>query len=188
MKNFKISIGFLVILVVGLSASCGLLDQTQDANKLVGEANVLIAQDNKKMLELNNLFGELLGANLITVKDLEVYKKTNQARFDQLTAMSGELEKSGDDTSAKFEQASKFKLNEKYKQYLELKAQEHKKRTDAVRLVAPLVKNFLETKDVNEINRQLDEFNKKSGAFDDEARALMNESDKIVRENPTLIR
>ena len=188
MLKTKSIVGLLLTLTLGLNLACGLIDQTAEANKIVGEANALIAQDNRKVPELSKLFNDLLGSGLSTVRDLEAYKKENQAKFDQLTKLSGELEKSGDETAAKFDQASKLKLNEKYKQYLELKSQEHKKRTDSIRLVAPLAKSFLETKEIDKINQMLDDYNKNSEQLENQYNDLEKQSDKIAKDNPDLIK
>lgn len=175
-----------VLLVIGLA--CGMLDQTAEANKFVDEANILIGQNNDRVIKSSRMFTELFSTNLVKVTNVEKYKKENKVQFEELIALSGEIEKNGAELIGKFEQALKLKIGDKYKQYLELKIQEHKKRMENEKLVIPFIKAFLETKDTNKINEQIDEYNNRSVQITKESHDLMDKADQIVKENPDLIK
>lgn len=179
----------LIALALGFAASCdALMDQTDEANKLVGEATALIDQSNKIVLKSNDLFTELFGANLSQADDAEKYKRDNKAKFDELIAASGEIEKSSNEIIGKLEQASKLKLNQIYKQYLELKLQEHQKRLEGEKLTVPFIKSFLEIKDVEKMNELIEEYDKQTAAVEKESADLKQKADQIVKDNPNLIK
>lgn len=177
-----------VLLIIGLMLGCGLMDQTGEANKLVTEANKMIMEDNQKTLAANILFDQLLGSGLSSVEDVDAYKKENQAKFDDLSNKFGELEKNEPAIIDKFRQASQLKLNEKYKQYLELKVQEFSKQSEATKLINPLIKSFLETKDTDKINALLDDYNVKRDTINNEVQSIQKQADQIAKDNPTLIK
>lgn len=187
LNNYKI-FTLVFCLLIGLNAACGLVDQTDEANKIVTEANKMIMEDNQRTVAANALLQQLLGASLSTVDNVESYKKENKAKFDDLTAKFSEIEKNEATIVDKFRQASQLKLNEKYKQYLELKVQEFSKQTEATKLVNPLIKSFMETSDVDKINAQLDEYNTKYETIRKEAEAIQTQADQIAKDNPTLIK
>lgn len=178
----------LTVLLLGLSAACGLGDQTDEANKIVMEANGLIMQDNMQTIGANASLQQLLGAGLGSVKNVETYKKENKTKFDDLTTKFGELEKNEAVIVDKFRQASQLKLNEKYKQYLELKVQEFSKQAEATKLVVPLIQSFMEMKDTDKINAQLEEYNTKYESIRKEAEAIQTKADQIAKDNPDLIK
>lgn len=187
LKNHKVN-GLLIILTISFVMACGLGDQTDEANKIVGEANKMIMEDNQQTVAANLLFQQLLGASLSTVDNVESYKKANKTKFDDLTVKFSEMEKNEAVIVDKFRQASQLKLNEKYKQYLELKTQEFTKQAEATKLVNPLIKSFLETNDVDKINAQLDDYNAKHETIRKEAEAIQAQADQIAKDNPTLIK
>lgn len=174
-----------VLLCFGLA--CNLGDQTDEANKFVGEANTLISQSNEKTLKANALFTELLGS-LSAVDNLEAHKKNNKAKFDELIGLYEQIEKSGSEVVTKFESASKLKVGEQYKKYLDAKLLELKKRVESDKTSAPFVKSFLETKDVDKVNKLIDDYNAKTEADSREADELMKKADLIAKENPDKIK
>lgn len=176
------------VLLIGLSLACSIGDETDAANKLVNEANTVIKSYNEASIKSGKLFSELLGDNLTKVEDLEVYKTENKAKFDELLSLNGQIEKNGAEAVSKFEEASKLKLDEKFKEYLGMKVQEFKKRAEADKLTAPFVKSFLETKEVDKLDKLIEDYNKKSTAVVKESEELMKKADQIVKDNPNSIK
>lgn len=186
----KRNIGFFLLSAISLISACGMLDETTEANKIVAEANVEIVKNNAQVMQSNALFTQLFNTGLASVDgdNLEDYKKENKAKFDEFIKLSGDMDKTSNDLISKFDQASKLKLNEKYKEYLVLKSQEYKKRQELDKLVVPFINSFLEAKDVDKINGQIGEYNEKSTAIKKEIDDLGNKADKVVKDNPNLIK
>lgn len=187
MLNNSKKIALPLLLVIGLILGCGLTDQTEDANKIVAEANTMIMANNQQTIAANAQLQQLVTA-MSSAASFESYKKENKAKFDDLMAKYSEMEKNEATIVEKFRQASQFKLNEKYKQYLELKVQEFSKQAEATKLVSPLIKSFLETNDTQKINAQLDAYDAKNEAIGKEALAIQAQADQIAKDNPTLIK
>lgn len=184
-----INLWLILLMIIGFGSACELLlDQTDEANKFVDEANVIIKKYNDDTLKSEKLFKELLGEDLMTVGNFEVYKKENKEKFDELLSLSEQMEKSALEVSGKFEQAAKLKVDPKYKEYLEVKLQEFAKRIAAEKLTAPFIKSFLEAKEVKKIDEIIEDFNKKAVDLNKEATALESKADQIVKENPNKIK
>lgn len=176
------------VLLIGLSLACSIGDETDAANKLVNEANAVIKTYNEASIKSGKLFTELLGDNLTKVEDLEAYKTENKAKFDELLSLNAQIEKNGAEAISKFEEASKLKLDEKFKEYLGVKVQEFKKRAEADKMTAPFVKSFLETKEVAKLDKLIEDYNKKSAEIVKESEELMKKADQIVKDNPNSIK
>lgn len=171
-----------------LSVACGLGGQIDEANKLVDEANAIIKSYNEDSIKSGKLVSDLLGENLKNADDVEEYKKDNKAKFDELVSLNAKLEKSGAEATSKFDQASKLKLDDKFKEYLTLKVQEMNKRGDVDKQTSAFVKAFLDTKDVDKINNLISDYNKKSADTQKEADDIMNKADKITKDNPSVFK
>lgn len=186
MSKIKSKYWFTVILV--LFAACGFGDQTSEANKLVDEANALIEKNNGLSAKSTTLFDELLGENITKVSDFEAYQNENKSKFDELIKINEEREKLGLDIVAKFEEAAKLKVGEKYKAYLDAKILELKKQGENQRLINPLAKSFLATTDADKLSELIEEFNKTSTELAQEAEGLTKKADQIEKDNPDQIK
>ncbi len=184
----KNTVWLVWMLLIGLSLACGLGDQTDEANKLVDEANAIIEKNNELIDKSNKLFDELMGDNLTKVKDIEAYKEKNKSKFDELISLKEQIEKSGAESTDKFEQASKLKVSKEFKEYLRIKIQELNKRNDANKLVAPFVKAFLQTKDVDKINKQIEDYEKEFADIARETDELMKKGEQFEKDNPDTIK
>lgn len=85
-----------------------------------------------------------------------------------------------------FEQASKLNLSEKYKEYLNVKTQELKKRADAHKLDVSFVKEFLQTNDADKFNKPIEDYNKKSTNITEEIDELSEKGRQIIKDNPNI--
>lgn len=188
MLKRKNNVWLVCLLVVGVGLACSFGDQTDEANKLVDEANAQIKVYNENQQKSLKLFTELLGDNLTKAEDVDEYKKANKAKFDELLNVEGQMEKSGTEATAKFEQAAKLQLNEKYKEYLNAKAQEFKKSGERDKLTVPFIKAFLEEKDTAKMDKLIEDYNKKNADFAKETEELRKKADQIAKDNPTIIK
>ena len=179
---------WLVLLLVSFGLACNLGGQTDEANKLVDEANVLIQQSSELETKSSALFTELLGDNLTKAKDLEAYKKVNKSKFDEVINLTEQNIKLTTEATDKFEQASKLEVDDKFKEYLSVKVQGFRKRIEAEKLVAPICKLFLETKDTDTWNKGIADFNTKNAELIKEAEDLSKKADQISKDNPTIIK
>ncbi len=191
MKYITKSIGgvltIMMLLIFGLKA-CGLGEQTDEANKLKDEVNVLIKKHSELAVKAGELFDDLLGDNLTKVKDIKAYKEKNKSKFDELISLIGQVERLGAELTDKFEQASKLKLPEKYKEYLGIKIQESKKRADGHKFTISFTKEFLQTNDVDKINKLMEDFNQQTADIAKEADKLSEKARQLAKDNPNVIK
>lgn len=188
MERIKATIWLSVIAMMGLSLGCGLGGQIDEANKLVDEANAIIKVYNEDSVKSGKMVVDLLGENLKKADDLEEYKKTNKSKFDELVSLSEKLEKSGADATGKFDQASKLKLDDKFKEYLTLKVQEMNKRGEIDKQTTTFVKAFLDAKDFEKVDSLIGDYNKKSADTQKAADDLMNKANQITKDNPSVFK
>ena len=186
MKRIKATIWLAVCVTLVMSFACG--GQVDEANKLVDEANAVIKTYNDDSTKSGKLVTELLGENLKKAEDLEEYKKTNKAKFDELVSLSEKLEKSGADATSKFDQASRLDLDAKFKEYLSMKVKEMNKRGEVDKQTTAFVKGFLDAKDFDKVNTLISDYNKKSADTQKEAEDLMNKANQITKDNPSVFK
>jgi len=187
MKYITKSIGgvlaIMMLLIFGLKA-CGPGEQTDEANKLNDEAGVILEKENDLADKSNQLLDELLGDNLTKAEDIKAYKEKNKSKFDEVISLTGQIEKLKAESMDKYEQILKLKLPEKYKEYLGIKIQEFKKRDDANKLVVPLIKEFLQTNDIDKINKLIEDFNRQTADTAKEANELSEKAGQFAKDNP----
>lgn len=173
----------LAVAALGLACDGG---QTDEANKLVNEGNAIITKNNEATAKRSSLVTELLGENMTKAEDLEKYKADNKAKFDELSKTIETTEKGFNDAAAKFEAAAKLKVDDKFKEYLNVTVQEFKKRAEIEKSAGTFVKAFLAEKDTEKVDALVGDYNTKSAAMKKEADDLTAKSDKIMKDNPTV--
>jgi hypothetical protein len=190
MKYITKSIGgvltIMMLLIFGLKACDNA--QIDEANKLNDEAGVILEKENDLTYKSNELLDELLGDNLTKAEDYKAYKEKNKSKFDELISLSGQIERLAAESMDKYEQVLKLKLPEKYKEYTSIKIQEFKKRADLHKLIAPFIKEFLQTNDIDKINKLIEDFNKQSADMLEEADKLSEKAGQFAKDNPNVFK
>ncbi len=190
MKYITKSIGgvltIMMLLIFGLKACDNA--QIDEANKLNDEAGVILEKENDLTNKSNELLDELLGDNLTKAEDYKAYKEKNKSKFDELISLSGQIERLAAESMDKYEQVLKLKLPEKYKEYTSIKIQEFKKRADLHKLIAPFIKEFLQTNDIDKINKLIEDFNKQSADMLEEADKLSEKAGQFAKDNPNVFK
>ncbi len=180
----KSNLWWVVLLaVISLSSAC---EQTTEANKLVDEAHAIKKKNSEIDSQAVNLINELMGSNMTKAEDVNAYKTANKAKFDELMGLHGQLEKNSNEAAAKYEEVSKLKLNEKFKEYCSLMVQEQKKSAEVYKMKAAFVKAFLAENDTKKADQLVADFNKKNPEMSKEADALVEKAEQIVKDNPNV--
>lgn len=178
-------IGVISVFVFG----CKMLrDETEMANDIIGRANEIITKNNADSIKSTELFNELLGDGISEVSDIEKHKSENKAKFDSLIQFNDKIAERYEEIATMFDASARLKVGDVYREYLTLKSEEFRKRSQAEKLVAPMVRKFLETQTMEEWNKETDKFNEKSTKLIAEADELGKRADKIASDNPTLIK
>lgn len=185
MKLIK-NVGIMVLaLAFGFTLACNSYE-IDKANKLVDATNSLIETANKNSDDAGTKLGDM-NSKLGAVEEEE--------QLDALRTQAKEiiplLEKARDgykDASAKFDEASKLKLPEKYKEYLSAKAQELKKRAESIDASIGQPKAMQEIKSPEEYQPKAQAVLDKMQAAVKEADDFKAKADKIYQENKSLFK
>lgn len=166
--------------------ACSLDDQTTEANKLVDEANIVVRKNNEVSGKATDLFNELMGENISKSKSADDYREKNKSKFDELVSLSEQSDKLGAESVDKFEQASKMKISEEFKEYLEHQNQGLRKVNETRNLMTVYAKEFLQTKDADKINKQLNDYEKKRTDAEKETDELTKKIAQFEKDHPAL--
>ena len=178
--------------LLGLLISAALLmvgcsDESEAANKLVDEGNALIKKNEELAAKAMTAAQSLPTMNEDAMEDLDKFKADSQKKFDELATMYTEFEKNYNDASSKFDQASKLKVDEKFKEYTSVKAQELKKRAEIGKVSAAYFKTGMSGEPDKAAAAGAD-FTKKVSDLTKEADDLSKKADKITKDNPSVFK
>lgn len=196
-KKLNLLVIALILLAVNLGCnfSCGNSAEinteqvAEEANKLVREGNAIVEKANQAVTKADALSNELFSSeNLQKVEDVEKYKDSNKAKFDELIKLREDVAKSLEEAATKFEQVSKMSVNDKFKEYNRLLAQQFKKSAEINRADAAFNKAYLAEKDPEKHSSMFLEFNKKDAEMRKEFSDLQGKAAKIKNDNPDVFK
>jgi hypothetical protein len=184
MKNLTAVLAVLMMIFAGLACST---DETDKANVLVDDANKLIAEANKNVQDAEtkgNEFDKKVGE----IESNDDHKKVAEFGEKELIplydTMKNNFQKAGD----KFDEASKLKVNDKYKEYLSAKAVEFKKRAEYAEQLKTIPKTLSGSKNEKEYQEKVAKEVEKAKKLLDESKELAAKADKIQKDNPNIIK
>jgi len=187
MKNLTAFLAVLMLIFVGLACS-SLGDDTEKANALVDEANKFITDGNKNMQdaktkgdEFDKMVDSAEGTNEEKQKIIDFGNKELIPLYDKLKDNS---QKAGE----KFDAASKLKVKDKFKEYLEAKAAEFKKRADYAESLKAIPKTLAASKSKEDYNESVKKDADNSQKILKEANDLGDKATKIQNDNPTIFK
>lgn len=168
-----------VLLAFGLACSGG--DETDKANKLVTEGNAAIQDGNKLATDAgaknDKLFDSLSPSNFEADKE----KLAPQAK-EVVDGLSKAADKYRE-ASKKFDEASKLKINDKFKEYLTLKSQEFSKRAEQMDIGKGNAQGVLDSNDADSLSAKIRENKPKIEKLDQESKDLETKAAKIQADN-----
>ncbi|MEK7724831.1 MAG: hypothetical protein AAB336_10810 [Acidobacteriota bacterium] len=183
MKHLTGILAIVVMITIGLACSG---DDTQKANDLVKEANkfVIDANDGVKKAEAKGTEYDSKLAKITTDKQVEELREFGKEIMKIYDSMNENFGKAG----GKFEEASKLKVNDKFKEYLELKGREMKKRAEYSLEIKKIPQALIDSKKREEYVENAKTYGTNAKKILDEAKDLGDKADKIIKENPTVIK
>ena len=177
----KLNLLLALAMMLAFVLACNSGDETEKANKLVADGNAAITDGNKMATEfgpkLDKLFDDMSPASFEA--DKEKFAPQAKEIVDGLT-------KAGDkyrDASKKFDEASKLKINDKFKEYLTLKSQEFSKRAEQMDVGKGNAQAVLDSNDVDSLKTKINANKTKYDKLDQESKDLESKASKIQAEN-----
>ena len=184
MKNITAILAVLMMIFVGLACSG---EETEKANGLVDEANKFIVEGNKNVTDAETKgtkFDKMVSeAEGTKAEQDEITEFGNKELIPLYDKMKDNFQKAGE----KFEAASKLKLNDKYKEYLETKAAEFKKRAEYSESLKAIPKTLANSKTKEDYAASVKKDVENSQKILKEAQELADKASKIQKDNPTVI-
>ncbi len=185
MKNFTGILAALVLIFVGLACKDGL--ETEKANGIIAEANKFITTANENVDKASKKYDEYAKKVDDINRDSELKDARNFGKeqlFPLYEAMNENFKKAGE----KFDEASKLKVHEKYKEYLEIKAKELKLRADYALELKKIPQALIDSKKKKEYEDDRDKIKEKADKMLKEAKELDEKAEQIRRDNPKIIK
>lgn len=180
----RVNVALALLVMVVFALACKFGDETADANKLVDKASEEIKM--AKALQDKN-----------EQKTADYRDALNNGKFDDARKILNDVNKDidegvkhGEAAANSLEEASKKKIDEKFKEYLTLRAQSVRKRIDSYK---ELKNMFSATQDmlanptaagVQSAQPKIKASQEKISQLDKEADELEEKSDKVRKENP----
>ena len=180
-KNYPLGTFMAFVLLVAVVLACSSGNETEKANKLVDEGNSAVQEAKKEITEAERLKQKMLATDVAHLDDARSTAKEAIAAYEKAEAKCKEA-------SAKYDEASRLKLNDKFKEYLGLKVKEYNKRAELVQTAKGVPQALIDSesregwiKKANSVNERVTELSK-------EADDLAAQSDKIQKDNPDIFK
>ena len=178
-RNTLLALTLLIGFVLACSASVG--DETDKANSLVAEANTAIDAGNKAAIEAgrknDRLFDEIKDDSF--AEDKERLKTTAKEAVDGFTQSAEKFR----EAAKKFEEASKLKVNDKFKEYLQLKSQEFNKNAEQMEAARAMPQAVLDSDDADALRQKIKDNKARYERLEKEAKELSDKAEKVRAEN-----
>jgi hypothetical protein len=184
-KKTQINALVLVIVIFTVALACS-NDETQKANNLVDDANVSITDANKNSDDgLAKIYS--MEAMLPRIKSQNDLNSARSVANDCISVLTKAKDKYTEATS-KLQEAGKMSINEKLKEYLDLKAQEMKKRSEAMETAIREPQALIDSNNVSEYTFKVKSITESFKNLRQEADDLAKKADKLQEENKDVIK
>ncbi len=185
MKNLTAILAVLLMIFAGLACSG---DESDKANALVDEANKFITDGNTGLDDATKKGGQFDKMVDEAEETKEAQTKINEFGKNELIPLYDKIKDNFQKASEKFDAASKLKVNDKFKEYLETKAAEFKKRAEHADSLKAVPKSLADSKDKDSYLEAAKKDNEKSLKLLKEAKELGDKATKIQTDNPTVFK
>jgi hypothetical protein len=170
---------FLVAVVLACSTTTG--NETDKANKLVDEGNAAVQEAKKSVATAEEKKDAMLHTKVSQLAEARTLAKESVAAYDKADEQCKEAAK-------KYDEASKLKINDKFKEYLALKVKEYNKRAELVEAARATPQALLDSESRTSFITRAKAANDKVEALSKEAEELSNQSQKLQKDNPDIFK
>ena len=194
MKNQnKLNAIFILLLAVTIGLACSNSgsaggSQTDDANKIVDQANKKLDEAKDLYVKTEKRNTELFNANIKTLQQLFYYKSKMGGEAKSIVADYEKVVEMLKDVSRQYDDISRLNLNEKYKDYAKLKSDEYAKRAEAIGIRKGNAQAFMEIDDPSTMMTKFDDNNSKSDRLFKDAEEIGAKAKKMEEEHKDLFR
>ena len=169
----------LMLVAAVLACSSGL--ETEKANKIGDEGNAAVAEGKKFYGDAEAKQQAMLQTNVRQLAEARTLAKEAIASYDKAEEKCKEAAK-------KYDEASKLKLSDKFKQYLEIKVKEYNKRAEVVETAKGTPQALIDSESRASFVSRANENNEKVDKLSKEAEDLAAQATKMEKDNPDMFK
>lgn len=170
-----------VLLLLGVVLACSFGDETEKANKLVSEGNAAIDEGKKFVADAEEKKNRMLQTSVAQLADARTLAREAIRAYEQ-------AEQKAKEAAGKFDEASKLKVSDKFKEYLSLKVKEFNKRAELVEALKGTPQALIDSENRANFISHASEANQKAEGLAKEADDLAAQADKLQKDNPDTIK
>lgn len=174
-------IALLMLVAVVLACSGSIGNETASANKLVDEGNAAVQEGKKYVAEAEEKKDKMLHTKVSELAEARTLAKEAITAYDK-------AEDKCKEASKKYDEASKLKINDKFKEYLGLKVKEYNKRAEVMETAKATPQALLDSENQKSFIARAKANNEKLDALAKEAEELAGQSDKLQKDNPDIFK
>src|ERR1043165_1449604 len=169
------------LLLLGVVLACNFGDDTEKANKLVNEGNAAIDEGKKYVAAGEDKKNKMLQTSVAQLADARTLAKEAIRAYEQ-------AEQKAKEAAGKFDEASKLKVSDKFKEYLGLKVKEYNKRAELVEALKGAPQALIDSENRASFITHANEANQKAERLAKEADDLEAQADKLQKDNADSIK
>jgi hypothetical protein len=177
-KNLSATlIAVTIMLGVGLACSGTSSDETEKANGLVNDGNAAVDAGKKFITDAQEKITTMMGTD---------FKHLAQARTlaNEAIRLYDQAEDKCKAAAGKYDEGSKLKVDDHFKDYLAAKAKEFNTRADAIEALKSVPQALLDAQNYNGFISRANAANQKAESLGKQADDLASQADKIQKDNP----
>lgn len=176
-RNSDSLLALFLLLAAVVACSTSSNNEVAKADKLVDEGNAAVEQGKKFVLEAEEKKNAMMQLNVRRIAEARVTAAEAIAAYDKAAEKCKEA-------AQKYDEASRLKISEKFKQYLILKVKEYNKRAELVEVAKDTPQALIESTNRSSFVIRVNSNNEKVDKLSKEADELASQSDKLQKESP----
>jgi len=177
MRNNLAGMLIAVVMLLSVGLACSGTDETEKANGLVNDGNAAVTDGKKFMTDATEKVTTMLGTDVKHLAEARTLANEAIRLYDQ-------AEDKCKAAAAKYDEASKLKIDDKFKDYLAAKVKENNKRAELVETLKSVPQALIDAQSKDAFTSRANAANQKAESIAKEADDLAAQADKIQKDNP----
>jgi len=169
-------IAISILLGIGLACS-GASDETDKANALVNDGNAAVTDGKKFMTDATEKITTMMGTDVKHLAEARTLANEAIRLYDQ-------AEDKCKAAAGKYDEASKLKIDDHFKEYLAAKVKEYNKRAEVIETLKSVPQALVDAQSKDAFTSRANAANQKAESLSKEADDLAQQADKIQKDNP----
>jgi hypothetical protein len=170
-----------LLFLVAAVLACSSGDETEKANKLGDEGNAAVEEGKKSFADAEDKKQKMLQTKVTELAEARTLAKEAIAAYDKAEDKCKEAAK-------KYDEASKMKISDKFKEYLGIKVKEYNKRAELVEASKGTPQALIDSESRSSFITRAQANNEKVAALAKEADDLAGQAKKIEADNPNMFK